>query len=70
MDTTEESKVGGTGRSGLTHLHGWASQVAPVVKNPSAKAGHTREATRSLGREDPLEKELATHSNILAWRIP
>ena len=23
-----------------------------------------------LGREDPLEKELATHSNILAWRIP
>ena len=25
---------------------------------------------RSLGREDPLEKEIATHSNILAWRIP
>ena len=25
---------------------------------------------RSLGREDPLEKEMATHSNILAWRIP
>ena len=25
---------------------------------------------RSLGREDPLEKETATHSNILAWRIP
>ena len=25
---------------------------------------------RSLGREDPLEKELATHSSILAWRIP
>ena len=24
----------------------------------------------SLGREDPLEKEMATHSNILAWRIP
>ena len=24
---------------------------------------------RSLGREDPLEKEMATHSNILAWRI-
>ena len=23
-----------------------------------------------LGREDPLEKEMATHSNILAWRIP
>ena len=25
---------------------------------------------RSLGREDPLEKEMATHSTTLAWRIP
>ena len=25
---------------------------------------------RSLGRDDPLEKEMATHSSILAWRIP
>ena len=25
---------------------------------------------RSLGREDPLKKEMATHSSILAWRIP
>ena len=25
---------------------------------------------QSLGREDPLEKEMATHSSILAWRIP
>ena len=25
---------------------------------------------RSLGREDPLEKEMATHSSILVWRIP
>ena len=25
---------------------------------------------RSLGREDPLEKEIATHSGILAWKIP
>ena len=25
---------------------------------------------RSLGQEDPLEKEMATHSNILAWRVP
>ena len=32
----------------------------------------TRRETRvqSLGREDPLEKEMATHSSILAWRIP
>ena len=27
-------------------------------------------SVRSLGREDPLEKEMATHSSILAWRIP
>ena len=25
---------------------------------------------RSLGQEDPLEKEMATHSSILAWKIP
>ena len=25
---------------------------------------------RSLGREDPLEKEMATHSSILSWKIP
>ena len=25
---------------------------------------------RSLGQEDPLEKEMATHSSIIAWRIP
>ena len=25
---------------------------------------------KSLGREDPLEKEMATHSSILAWKIP
>ena len=25
---------------------------------------------RSLGQEDPLEKEMATHSSVLAWRIP
>ena len=28
------------------------------------------EPVQSLGWEDPLEKEMATHSNILAWRIP
>ena len=38
-----------------------------MVKNPTANAGM---GVQSLGREDPLEKEMATHSNILAWRIP
>ena len=45
----------------------WASLVAQMVKNPPAM----QEArVRSLGREDPLEKGMATHSSILAWRIP
>ena len=44
-----------------------ASLVAQLVKNPPAM----RETwVRSLGGEDPLEKEKATHSSILAWRIP
>ena len=47
-----------------------ASQVAPVVKNPLANAGDTRDLGWSLGQEDPLEKEMATHSSILAWKIP
>ena len=45
----------------------WASFVAQIVKNLPAKQ-ETR--VRSLGREDPLEKGMATHSSILAWRIP
>ena len=43
-----------------------ASLVAQTVKNPPAKAG---DLARSLGKEDPLEKGLATHSSILSWRI-
>ena len=38
-----------------------------MVKNPSAV---WETWVRSLGREDPLEEEMATHSSILAWRIP
>ena len=40
-----------------------------VVKNPLANAGDVREMG-SLGQEDPQEKGMATHSSILAWRIP
>ena len=42
-------------------------QVALGVKNLPADA---RDAGRSLGWEDSLEKEMATHSSILAWKIP
>ena len=44
-----------------------ASLVAQMVKNPLAMQ-ETR--VQSLGQEDPLEEGMATHSNILAWRIP
>ena len=44
-----------------------ASLVAQMIKNLPA----TRETwVPSLGREDPLEKGMATHSSILAWIIP
>ena len=46
------------------------SQVAQWVKNPTANAGDTEMQVRSLGGEDPLEKKMANHSSILAWRIP
>ena len=41
-----------------------------LVKNPSANAGDIRGTMKSLGQEDPLEEGMATHSSILAWRIP
>ena len=41
-----------------------------MVKNLPANAGDVRDTGLSLGREDPLEKGMATHSSILAWRIP
>ena len=41
--------------------------MAQTIKNPPAM-WETR--IRSLGREDPLEEGMATHSGILAWRIP
>ena len=45
------------------------SQVALVVKNLPARVGDIRDAVQSLGQEDLLEKEVATHSSTLAWRI-
>ena len=45
----------------------WASLVAQTVKRLPAM---WETQVRSLGREDPLEKEMATHSSTVAWRIP
>jgi len=47
-----------------------ASLVAQTVKNLLAVQEVKVTRLRSLGQEDPLEQEMATHSSILAWRIP
>ena len=68
----DPSSIPGLGRSAGEEMdyslqYSWASSVAQLVKNPPAM----RETwVRSLGWEDPLEKGKATHSSILAWRIP
>ena len=51
------------------------SQMALVGKEPTCQCRkHKRRGfepwVRSLGQDDPLEEEMATHSSILAWRIP
>ena len=51
----------------MTQWINWVSLVAHMVKHLSAMLATQ---VRSLGREDPLEKEMATHSSILAWKIP
>ena len=53
-------------------FNGWAEEKrgfpsGSVVKNPLARQ---ETWVRSLGQEDPLEKEMAIHSSILAWKIP
>ena len=54
-------------RIGYPLQYSWASLVAQLVKNPPAMQ---ETWVRSLHWEDPLEKEKATHSSILAWRSP
>ena len=41
-----------------------------MVKSLTPKQEMQEMRVRSLGQEDPLEEEMATHSKILAWRIP
>ena len=47
--------------------YSWAPLVVQLIKNPPAMQ---ESWVQSLGWEDPLEKEKATHSSILTWRIP
>ena len=52
---------------GNTLQYSWASLVAQIEKNLPAMQ---ESWVQSLGWEDPLEEGMATHSSILAWRIP
>ena len=64
--------IPGSGRSagegvGYPLQYSWVSHVAQLVKNPPAMQ---ETGVQSLSWEDALEKGKATHSSILAWRIP
>ena len=66
------SSIPGLGRSagegiGYPLQYSWPSLVAQLVKNLPAMR---KTLVRSLGREDPLEKDMVTHSSTLAWKIP
>ena len=68
----DPSSIPESGRSpgegiGCPLQYSWASLVAQMVKNLPAM---WETWVRSLGWEDPLEEGMATHSSILAWRIP
>ena len=45
----------------------WPSLITQLVKNLLAMQ---ETQVQFLGQEDPLEKEMATHSSVLAWKIP
>ena len=55
-------------RIGYPLQYSWASLVAQLVKKNPPAMGET--SVQSLGWEDALEKGKATHSSVLAWRIP
>ena len=64
--------IPGSGRStgeglGYPLQYSWASLVTELVKNPPAMQ---ETWVRSLGWKNPLKKGKATHSSILAWKIP
>ena len=68
----DPSSIPGSGRSpgegnGYPLQDSWASLVAQTVKNSPAVQ---ETQVGSVGREDPLEKGMATHSRILVWRTP
>ena len=68
----DPGSIPGLGRSpgegmGYPLQYCWAPLVSQTVKNPPAK---WETWVQSLGWEDPLKENMATHSSILVWRIP
>ena len=68
----DPSSIPGSGRSpgegiGYSLQYSWASLVAQTTKNPPVM---WETWVQFLGWENPLEKGMATHSSIPAWRIP
>ena len=68
----DPGSISGSGRSpeegiGYPLQYSWASLVAQMVKNPAAMQ---ETWVPSLGWKDSLEETMATHSSILAWKIP
>ena len=54
---------------GISHID-WAYGASLVAQRVKRLPAMWETQVRFLGWEDPLEKEMATHSSILAWRIP
>ena len=54
----------------IPYLSGTSLNGFPGGSDGKASACSVEDRVGSLGREDPLEKEMATHSSTLAWKIP
>ena len=51
-------------------INGWILKRSLGFPGESVVKNRRRHGVQSLGQEDPLEKEMATYSNILTWKIP
>ena len=69
METSLKGDEKQVNQQSLSYDENW-DMGGSEVKNPSAMQEPQEMQVRSLGREDPLEEAMATHSSILTWRIP
>ena len=63
-------KIAGRNINKLRYAEAQEAQVSLVAQRVKCLPIMQETRVRSLGREDPLEKEMATHSSVLAWKIP